>query len=80
MKLGAYTLIRKIAVGGIAEIYDDLIQNHTAWVLSRTHIRFHQYPKWRDTVKLQTWHKVAFKVLYLRDFLLMDEDDLAMKI
>lgn len=50
--------------------YDDLMKNNTAWVLSRTHIRFHQYPKWRDMVKLQTWHKGAFKVLYLRDFLL----------
>lgn len=55
--------------------YDDLMQSHTAWVLSRTHIRFHQYPKWRDVVKLQTWHKGAFKVLYLRDFLLTDEDN-----
>lgn len=50
--------------------YDDLMKNNTAWVLSRTHIRFHQYPKWRDMVKLQTWHKGSFKVLYLRDFLL----------
>lgn len=55
--------------------YDDLMQNHTAWVLSRTHICFHQYPKWQDTVKLQTWHKGAFKVLYLRDFLLTDVTD-----
>ena len=53
--------------------YDHLKDVHTAWVLSRTHVRFHQYPKWRDKVTLQTWHKGAFKVLYLRDFLLSDE-------
>ena len=53
--------------------YDELMRNNTAWVLSRTHVRFHQYPKWQDTVHLQTWHKGAFKVLYLRDFLLSDE-------
>jgi acyl-ACP thioesterase len=53
--------------------YDNLIQNHTAWVLSRTHVRFNQYPKWRDNVKLNTWHKGAFKVLYLRDFQLQNE-------
>ncbi len=53
--------------------YDQLKETHTAWVLSRTHVRFHQYPKWRDTVNLQTWHKGAFKVLYLRDFLLSNE-------
>ena len=53
--------------------YDNLIQNHTAWVLSRTHVRFNQYPQWRDNVKLTTWHKGAFKVLYLRDFQLQNE-------
>lgn len=53
--------------------YDHLKDVHTAWVLSRTHVRFHQYPKWRDKVTLQTWHKGALKVLYLRDFLLSDE-------
>ena len=53
--------------------YDNLMETQTAWVLSRTHVRFHQYPKWREQVKLHTWHKGAFKVLYLRDFLLTDE-------
>ena len=52
--------------------YDELKHTQTAWVLSRTHVRFHQYPKWRDLVNLKTWHKGAFKVLYLRDFLLSD--------
>ena len=28
---------------------------------------------WRDIVHLKTWHKGAFKVLYLRDFQLFDE-------
>lgn len=53
--------------------YDHLQESNIAWVLSRTHIRFHNYPKWRETVNLQTWHKGAFKVLYLRDFLLSNE-------
>ena len=53
--------------------YDNLMASNTAWVLSRTHVRFHQYPKWRDNVNLQTWHKGAFKVLYLRDFELKSE-------
>lgn len=53
--------------------YNDLCKNNTAWVLSRTHVCFHKYPKWRDSVNLKTWHKGAFKVLYLRDFQLLDE-------
>jgi acyl-ACP thioesterase len=53
--------------------YDNLMASNTAWVLSRTHVRFHQYPKWRDNVNLLTWHKGAFKVLYLRDFELKSE-------
>ena len=54
--------------------YDHLQESNIAWVLSRTHVRFHNYPKWRETVDLQTWHKGAFKVLYLRDFLLKDSN------
>ena len=55
--------------------FDELMSSNTAWVLSRTHVRFHRYPKWRDTVRLNTWHKGAFKVLYMRDFVLTDTAD-----
>lgn len=50
--------------------YDDLIGSSTTWVLSRTHVRFYSYPKWRDEVTLRTWHKGASRLFYLRDFTL----------
>lgn len=54
--------------------YDDMISENTAWVLSRTRICFHKYPKWRDTVRLKTWHKGANRIFYLRDFMLESPD------
>ena len=50
--------------------YDDLISSNTTWVLSRTHVRFNHYPKWREQVTLNTWHKGANRLFYLRDFTL----------
>ena len=52
--------------------YDDLHVHHTAWVLSRLHFHFENPPKWRDDVRLYTWHKGADGLFYLRDFILQD--------
>lgn len=58
--------------------YDDLIRTHTAWVLSRMHIKFINPPKWRDEVSLKTWHKGLERLFYLRDFEMRDKNgDLA---
>lgn len=48
--------------------YDSLHIHHTAWVLSRMHIRFHQPARWRDQVALYTWHKGPNGLFYVRDF------------
>lgn len=53
--------------------YDDLISSHTAWVLSRMHMKFVRTPQWRDAVVLSTWHKGLDRLFYLRDFSLCDE-------
>lgn len=55
--------------------YDEMITSKTAWVLSRLHIRFNNYPKWRDEVSIKTWHKGLFKLFYLRDFVLVDKNN-----
>ena len=54
--------------------YDTLHIHHTAWVLTRMHVRFHQPVAWRKTVSLYTWHKGAGGLYYLRDFDLRGED------
>lgn len=58
---------------GLGFGYDDMIASNTAWVLSRTRVIFHKYPKWRDFVNLKTWHKGANRIFYLRDFVLESE-------
>lgn len=52
--------------------YDELQELHTAWVLSRMHFKFDNPPKWRDTVRLRTWHKGLDGLMFLRDFRMLD--------
>ena len=54
--------------------YDDLIASRTAWVLSRMHIKFLKTPLWRDQVTLNTWHKGAERLFYIRDFIMNDAE------
>lgn len=72
---GFMDLAQEIAYWAAEELgfgYTSLHLHHTAWVLSRMHIRFEKPARWRDTVKLYTWHKGAEGLFYLRDFDLQD--------
>ncbi len=64
----AYWAAQRLGFG-----YDTLHVHHTAWVLSRMHIHFERPPRWRDEVKLYTWHKGASGLFNLRDFHLKDQ-------
>ena len=69
-------MAQEIAYWAASELgfgYDTLHVHHTAWVLSRMHLHFHRFPKWRDAVTLYTWHKGAEGLFYLRDYVLKDE-------
>ena len=54
--------------------YDSLHVHHTAWVLTRLHIHFHEAAHWREWVRLFTWHKRSEGLFYLRDFELQSQD------
>ena len=54
--------------------YDEMMNSNIAWVLSRTHVKFINTPKWREDVNLKTWHKGVSKLFYLRDFILSDKE------
>ncbi len=58
--------------------YETLIQQRVAWILSRMHVRFHQYPHWKDKVIFETWHKGLERLFFLRDFTLKAEDGTAL--
>lgn len=64
-------LAQEIAYWAAEELgfgYDSLHVHHTAWVLSRMHIRFLRPVLWREQIALFTWHKGAEGLFYLRDF------------
>jgi acyl-ACP thioesterase len=64
-------IAQEIAYWAASELgfgYDTLHVHHTAWVLSRMHLHFDSFPKWRDDTCLYTWHKGADGLFYLRDF------------
>ena len=72
---GFMDLAQEIAYWAAEELgfgYTSLHVHHTAWVLSRMHLRFENPAAWRDNVKLYTWHKGAESLFYLRDFDLQD--------
>lgn len=72
---GFMDLAQEIAYWAAEELgfgYTTLHLHHTAWVLSRMHLRFEHPAMWRDNVKLYTWHKGAEGLFYLRDFDLQD--------
>ena len=45
-----------------------------AWVLSRQFVTFHQLPKFKETVKLQTWHRGVEGPFYIRDYRMYAQD------
>ena len=74
---GFMDLAQEIAYWAAEELgfgYTTLHVHHTAWVLSRMHVHFDKNARWRDWVKLFTWHKGAGGLFYLRDFDLQDRD------
>ena len=53
--------------------YDSLGETHQAWVLSRMRVVFEKLPLWRDNVNLKSWHKGASGFMFLRDFIMSNE-------
>ncbi len=52
----------------------DLLQKHNMfWVLSRLYVEIEKYPKWQDTVKLETWSAGTDGMYAYREFILKDE-------
>ena len=70
-------LAQEIAYWAAMELgfgYDTLHVHHIAWVLSRLHIHFEKPLRWRDGIRLYTWHKGGSGLFYLRDFEFMGPD------
>ena len=48
--------------------YSHLAEEGRAWVLSRLRIKMYSYPKWDDTIEVETWPRGIEKLFALRDF------------
>ena len=72
-----FDLAQEIAVQGSAMVGAPdwvLKDRDIAWILSRMHVRFEQYPRLYDKVLLQTWHSGISGPLYTRDYLMLNAD------
>jgi len=57
---------------------DVLGPQNCAWVISRMRADFINYPRWRDDLKLTSWHRGADGPYFIRDYRLDDKDGNAM--
>ncbi len=54
--------------------YDLLQKNNMFWVLSRLHVDFKHYPKWQETVALETWSAGTDGMYAYREYLIRNEE------
>lgn len=65
------------ALGGLA--VTDLFKKGLTWVLSRFHVEFARFPKWGETVEIETWPSGLHSLYAVRDYEIKDPDGLAAK-
>jgi len=54
--------------------FKDLERHQLFWVLSRLTAEIDKPLKWYDSAQVETWPKDAEKIIYLRDFLMRDQN------
>lgn len=54
--------------------FDDMLEQHLFWVLTRLSVRVSRYPKYGDTVLVRTWPKGVRGPFALRDFKILDSN------
>lgn len=53
--------------------YEFMDAQNALWVLRSIHAKIYRYPKWNQTISIETWHKNYQGLRALRDFLITDE-------
>jgi acyl-ACP thioesterase len=48
--------------------YQDMIDNGVFWVLVRQKLRMDKWPKWHDSLKIQTWTRPTEGLYFIREF------------
>ena len=52
--------------------YGDMKRNNSMWLLSRMRISMNTYPKWDDTIRVETWPSGMDRLFACRDFRVTD--------
>ena len=52
----------------------DLQQQDLTWVLHRMDIRIHQYPKWRETITIETWPAAGDALRAFRNYRILNDN------
>lgn len=55
--------------------FTELREQNLFWVLSRLTVQIEKPLNWYDKVKVETWHKNLDRIMYLRDFLIRDQNN-----
>lgn len=56
--------------------YEEMIRDHTAWVLTRQKLVMSRWPVWGSTIKLTTWVRPVSGIIAIRDFEVWEENEL----
>jgi|LSQX01.2.fsa_nt_gb acyl-ACP thioesterase len=57
----------------MADIFGDFEQLGLCWLLIRVSVRLHDWPRWGDTVTVETAHRGARRLTFIRDFTFYDQ-------
>lgn len=55
--------------------FEDMIKHKLSWVLYGMQIELDSYPKWEETIRIETWPKGSDRFVYLRDYLIYNSSD-----
>lgn len=55
--------------------YEEMIRDHTAWVLTRQKVKMKRWPKWGDEIVLETWVRPFKGLMAIRDFRIISDDE-----
>ncbi len=51
----------------------ELFKLNLTWVLSRLHVQMYSFPRWGDTITIETWPSIMAGLFALREFVLRDD-------
>ena len=55
--------------------FSQLFKDGLIWVLSQQLIHIEQFPKWGETVTVQTWPSGRDRLAYIRDFKMLNQNE-----